>query len=111
MGFGSTAKKLQKVTEMAEKVYGKLKELRTEVDATRETVEETAERTARLEAELAEQRALVDRLLEANGVDPESVDLADAEPPVGGETAADDPGETTGEADETSGDPTTAGAG
>ena len=91
MGFGDTAKKLQKVAEMAEDVYAKLKELREEVNATRETVEDTAERTTRLETELAEQRALIDQLLEANGVDSESVDLEDVAPPVGdGETAADD---------------------
>ena len=83
MGFGDTAKKLQKVAEMAEDVYAKLKELREEVNATRETVEDTAERTTRLETELAEQRALIDQLLEANGVDSESVDLTGVEPPVG----------------------------
>lgn len=107
MGFGSTAKKLQKVAEMAEDVYAKLKELKEEVDATRETVENTAERTARLEAELAEQRALVDRLLEVNGIDPESVDLADVEPTVGDEQAAAEGAAT--DADDTD-DATTAGA-
>jgi uncharacterized coiled-coil DUF342 family protein len=106
MGFGNTAKKLQKVAEMAEDVYAKLKELREEVNATRETVEETAERTTRLEAEIAEQRALIDRLLEANGLDPEAVDLAGAEPPVGEDAATDDSSEPSGDA----GDTTTAGA-
>jgi hypothetical protein len=72
MGFGSTAKKLQKVADMAEDVYAKLTALREEVEETRETVEETAERTERLEAEVAEQRAMMDRLLEANGLDPEA---------------------------------------
>jgi len=70
MGFGSTAKKIQKVADTAEDVYQRLTALREEVEATRETVEATAERTERLEAEVAEQRAMMDRLLEANGLDP-----------------------------------------
>lgn len=109
MGLGSTAKKLQKVADMAEDVYAKLKELREEVDATRETVETTAERTTRLEAELAEQRALIDQLLAANGVDPESVDLSDVEPPAGGATESDEEVQSAGES-ESEGDATTAGA-
>jgi DNA repair ATPase RecN len=107
MGFGDTAKKLQKVAEMAEDVYAKLKELREEVNATRETVEETAARTTRLETELAEQRALVAQLLEEQGVDPESVDLSDAEPPVG---EADDGGGDASADGGAGDDATTAGA-
>jgi uncharacterized protein Yka (UPF0111/DUF47 family) len=87
MGLGGTAKKLQKVADMAEDVYAKLTALREEVEETRETVETTAERTERLEAELAEQRALIDRLLEAQGVErapaPEregAVDVEDVDP-------------------------------
>jgi outer membrane murein-binding lipoprotein Lpp len=109
MGLGNTAKKLQKVADMAEDVYAKLKELRQEVNATRETVEETAKRTTRLEDELAEQRALIDRLLEANGIDPATVDREDAEPPVGGDAETDDMEESADGTDETSGDTTTAG--
>ena len=99
MGLGSTAKKLQKVADVAEDVYAKLKELREEVDATRETVETTAERTTRLEAALAEQRSLIDHLLAANGVDPESVDLSNAEPPVGGTAADGEGGQSAAEGD------------
>lgn len=73
MGLGGTAKKLQKVADMAEDVYAKLAALREEVVETRETVEETAERTAALEQQVAAQRAQIDRLLEANGVDPADV--------------------------------------
>jgi len=73
MGLGGTAKKLQKVADMAEDVYAKLAALREEVVETRETVEKTAERTAALEEQVAAQRAQIDRLLEANGVDPDDV--------------------------------------
>lgn len=90
MGLGSTAKKLQKVADLAEDVYAKLTALREEVDGTRETVEETARRTERLEAELAEQRALLDRLLEAEGVDADlDLDPEALDSPAG-ETATDD---------------------
>ncbi|MCD2202240.1 DUF5798 family protein [Halobacterium sp. KA-6] len=73
MGFGSTAKKLQKVTEMADKLYERFERLREQVNDLTETVEDTHGRVADLEAELAEQRALVEALAEKEGVDVESV--------------------------------------
>jgi peptidoglycan hydrolase CwlO-like protein len=69
MGFGSTAKKIQKLADMAEQLYERLQEVRAEVDATRETVEETNERMSDLEAEVAAQRALLEELAAAQGVD------------------------------------------
>jgi len=71
MGLGSTAKRLSKVADVAEDIYGRIQQLREEVDATRETVEDTNERVATLEAELAEQRAIVEALAAERGVDPE----------------------------------------
>lgn len=73
MGFGSTAKKLQKVTEMADKLYERFEEVREQVKDLTDSVEETNERVATLEGELAEQRALVERLADAQGVDVEAV--------------------------------------
>ncbi len=73
MGFGSTAKKLQKVTEMADKLYERFERLREQVNDLTATVEETNDRVAALETELAEQRALVEALAEQQGVDVESV--------------------------------------
>ncbi|MCG1002461.1 MULTISPECIES: DUF5798 family protein [Halobacterium] len=77
MGFGSTAKKLQKVTDMADKLYERFEKLREQVNDLAGTVEETNGRVAELETELAEQRALVEALAEKEGVDVESV-VADA---------------------------------
>lgn len=79
MGFGSTAKKIQKLADMAEQLYARLQEVRAEVDATRETVEETNERMSDLEGEVAAQRALLEALAAAQGVDVETV-REDADP-------------------------------
>jgi len=86
MGFGSTAKKLQKVTEYAEQLYERFEKLREEVDELRGTVEDTNDRVGELERQLAEQRALVEALAEQDGVDVEAaVEDATTSP----ETAAD----------------------
>ena len=86
MGFGSTAKKLQKVTDYAEKLYERFEKLREEVDEVEQTVEDTNERVTDLERELAEQRAILDELAEERGVD---VEEAVAEVDVGEDGDAD----------------------
>ncbi|MDH5020773.1 DUF5798 family protein [Halobacterium rubrum] len=88
MGFGSTAKKLQKVTEMADKLYERFEKLREQVSDLTGTVEETNDRVADLEAELAEQRAIVEALAERRGVDVDTV----VEDATAGEEAAADGG-------------------
>ena len=77
MGLGGTARKLQKVTEMAEDVYTRLNDLRDQVIEMRETTQETKDRVDRLERESAEMRALLEALAEEEGIDVESV-TADA---------------------------------
>ena len=78
MGFGDTAKKIQTLADTAEQMYGRLKALRTEVDATRQTVDETSDRVQSLESELAEQRALLEGIGDELDIDPEAViDTAD----------------------------------
>ncbi|MFC3478717.1 DUF5798 family protein [Halobacterium litoreum] len=81
MGFGSTAKKLQKVTDYAEKLYERFEKLREEVEEVEQTVEDTNATVADLERELAEQRAILDELAEERGVDVEeavaSVDVGE----------------------------------
>ncbi|PSP90584.1 hypothetical protein BRC90_01360 [Halobacteriales archaeon QS_4_69_34] len=97
MGLGSTAKKLQTVADMAEKLYGRVDELREQVAAMREQVETTGERVERIEHELHEQRALLGALAETRDVDVERVlaeaGIEDAEPGTSsgrdGSTAAD----------------------
>jgi chromosome segregation ATPase len=73
MGLGGTAKKLQKVTDMADDVYTRLNDLRDQIVEMRETTQETSDRVDRLERETAEVRALVEALAEKEGIDIEGV--------------------------------------
>lgn len=73
MGLGSTAKKLQTVADMAEKLYAKVNEIRQEVESVQESVEETESRVEALEGDIAQQRALVEALADAQGVDVDAV--------------------------------------
>lgn len=84
MGLGSTAKRVQKMVELAESLYERVIELREQVAAMRETVDDTNGRVAELETELAEQRALLEAVAESQGVDPAAAD-------GGAETADDAP--------------------
>ena len=107
MGLGNTAKKLQRVAEMAEKLYTKLDELRTQVNEVREDVERTSHTVEGIERELDEQRAIVDALAREQDIDVDAL-LAettieegepsarsdDAEPP---DEAADERPPTTGQ--------------
>ncbi|MFB6307814.1 MAG: DUF5798 family protein [Haloarculaceae archaeon] len=77
MGLGGTAKKIQKVADMAEDLYGKLNEQREQLQSLRETVEHTGERVDAIETELAEQRALLRAIADEQGVDTDEV-IADA---------------------------------
>jgi septal ring factor EnvC (AmiA/AmiB activator) len=77
MGLGSTAKKLQKVADMADDLYTKMTELKTQLQATQATVEATNDRVDALDRELAQQRALVEALAEERDIDVETV-LTDA---------------------------------
>lgn len=82
MGLGSTAKKLQTVADIAEKLYTKVVEIREQVEAMKGSVEGTEARVESIERELAEQRALVEAVADAEGIDvdavTDAVDLAEA---------------------------------
>jgi peptidoglycan hydrolase CwlO-like protein len=77
MGFGSTAKKVQKLADTAEKLYSKLNELREQVTQMREKLDSTSERVERLERENARQRALLEAIAEEQGIDAAEIE-ADA---------------------------------
>ncbi|NIB98934.1 DUF5798 family protein [Halobacterium sp. R2-5] len=89
MGFGSTAKKLQKVAEVADKLYERFERLREQVNDLADTVEETNERVADLEREVAAQRAVLEALAEQDGVDVDAV-VEDARVGDAGSDGADD---------------------
>ena len=71
--LGGAGKKLQTMVELAEELYERVAELRTRLEAVAETVEDTDARVERLEAELADQRAVVEAIAEERGIDVASV--------------------------------------
>jgi len=73
MGFGSTAKKLQKVADIADDLYTKLNEQREQLQELRSTVESTSDRVDAIDREQAEQRALLEALAEEQGLDTDAV--------------------------------------
>ncbi len=73
MGLGSTAKKLQKLSDVAEKLYSRMNDLRQQVEQTRGTVEETGDRVGELDRRVREQRAIVEALAEEQGIDTDAV--------------------------------------
>jgi hypothetical protein len=77
MGFGSTAKKLQKVVDMADDLYAKLNEQMEQLQKLRDTVEETSGRVEAIDREQAEQRALLEAIAEKQGLDTDAI-LAEA---------------------------------
>jgi DNA repair ATPase RecN len=91
MGLGNTAKKLQRVADMAETLYEKVDELRSQVNDVKAHVEATSQRVERIERDLDEQRAVLDALAREQGIDVDSLvaeaAIEEAEP--GGETVTD----------------------
>ena len=88
MGLGSTAKKVQKLADLAEKLYSQVQDVRDRVASLDEDLEATAERVEHVEAEQQRQRALLEALAEERGVDVDAVlDAADA--PAEGERVGD----------------------
>lgn len=89
MGLGSTAKKLQKVTDIAEQLFKRIDQMRGEIQSLQQAVESTETDTAELRREIAETRALVEAVAETEGIDTEAV-LADVSyPETEGRTVAD----------------------
>lgn len=101
MGLGTTAKKLQRVADMAETLYQKVDELRSQVNEVKAHVETTSQRVERIERDLDEQRAVLDALAREQDIDVDSliaeVTIEEAEPGGGsdGESTADETNETT----------------
>lgn len=73
MGLGGTAKKLQKIANMAEELYARVNDLREQLNGLGETVEQTNAAVEQLRREHAETRALVERLAENEGIDVDAV--------------------------------------
>lgn len=96
MGLGNTAKKLQRVADMAETLYQKVDELRAQVNDVKAHVETTSRKVDRIERDLDDQRAVLDALARERDIDVDSLlaeaaieeaeptDIADAESPADG---------------------------
>lgn len=80
MGLGSTAKKVQQMVDIAEKLHARVMDIKDRVEGTQETVDETAERVTAIESELAEQRKIIDAIASEHDidVDPEGTPATDS---------------------------------
>jgi uncharacterized coiled-coil DUF342 family protein len=98
MGLGNTAKKIQRVADMAEKLYQKIDELREQVNEVRAHVETTSRKVERIERDMDQQRAVLDALAREQGIDVDSLlaetTIEEAEPDIESEPATDDVDET-----------------
>lgn len=90
MDLGSTAKKLQRATTVAEKSYKRINELLDRIKRLQEDLETTSSQVDSLEREVAAQRAVLEALAEAEGVDTDAVIDAAELPSVADADDADD---------------------
>jgi hypothetical protein len=97
MGLGSTAKNVQKLADLAEKLYKQVNEVLKRVGSLQEDVQEATDDVQAVRREQREQRAILEALADEQGVDVDGVleaadlDLPDAEDAAaGGEDVADD---------------------
>ncbi|ELZ25287.1 DUF5798 family protein [Natrinema limicola] len=77
MGLGSTAKKIQSLSDRAEAMYKQVQKLQQRITGLEEKAEETHETVTRMDHQLTEQRALLLALAEEQGIDGEEI-LAEA---------------------------------
>lgn len=76
MGLGSTAKKVQTISDMAEKMYKQVQQIQQRIINLEEEVDDTHATTEELDRQLTEQRELLLAIAEEQGIDGEAV-LAD----------------------------------
>lgn len=79
MGLGSTARKLQALSDTAEELYRKLGEILDRVHAIEESIEDSSDRLAAMETQLARQEALLEALARDHDIDPDAIDLPSAD--------------------------------
>ncbi|QFU83212.1 DUF5798 family protein [Natronorubrum aibiense] len=77
MGLGSTAKKIQSLSDRAEAMYKQVQQLQKRIIGLEEGMDETHETVSRLDHQLTEQRALLLAIAEEQGIDGEEI-LAEA---------------------------------
>jgi len=77
MGLGSTAKKVQKLADLAEKMYKRINHMIEQMQELRETVDDTGDRVTAIERELEQHRTLLEAIAEEHDIDIDSA-VADA---------------------------------
>ncbi|QSW98205.1 DUF5798 family protein [Haloterrigena alkaliphila] len=77
MGLGSTAKKIQGLSDRAEAMYKQVQKLQQRIIGLEEEMDETNDTVNRLDHQLTEQRALLLAIAEEHDLDGEQI-LADA---------------------------------
>jgi DNA anti-recombination protein RmuC len=95
MGLGGTAKKLQKVTNAAEELYTKMNEVIGQLKELQGEVERTSEQVDRIEYDVAEQRAILEAIADAQDVDVDAVIESADLPPDPEEAASPDEDEAS----------------
>jgi hypothetical protein len=114
MGLGSTAKNVQKLADLAEKLYKQVNEVLKRVGSLQDDVQEATDDVQAVRREQREQRAILEALADEQGVDVEAtleaadLDLPDADDGGTGsgnaaEDATDDENAASGDDEE--GDP------
>ena len=91
MGLGSTAKKIQGLSDRAEAMYKQVQELQQRITNLEEEVDDTHDTVKRMDHQMTEQRELLVAIADEQGLDGEEI-LAQA--------AIDDADELAGEDDE-----------
>ncbi|WP_394743052.1 DUF5798 family protein [Natronococcus roseus] len=95
MGLGSTAKKIQGLSEHAEAMYKQVQELQQRITNLEEEVDDTHDTVNRMDHQLTEQRELLLAMAEKQGIDGEeilanaAIDQAELEAEDGAEQEAD----------------------
>ncbi|WP_254523467.1 DUF5798 family protein [Natrinema caseinilyticum] len=77
MGLGSTAKKIQTLSDRAEAMYKQVQKLQQRITGLEEKTAETHDTVTRMDHQLTEQRALLLAIAEEQGLDGEEI-LAEA---------------------------------
>ncbi|MCU4925014.1 DUF5798 family protein [Halobacteria archaeon AArc-dxtr1] len=77
MGLGSTAKKIQGLSDRAEQMYKQVQELQQRIIHLEEEVDETHDTVKRLDHSVSEQRALLLAIADEHDIDGEQI-LAEA---------------------------------
>ncbi len=73
MGLGSTAKKIQGLSDRAEAMYKQVQELQQRITNLEKEVDDTHDTVKRMDHQLTEQRALLLAIANENGLDGEEI--------------------------------------